>query len=336
MSEIGKRVVIAACFALAIIFIGTFGYWFIFDMNVSLLDCLLMTMITISTVGYTYVVDISSSAAGKWFTIFLILSGIGIIAYFGTTTTALIIERNWTNWRRKMLKKAGIFDRHIIVCSSGFTKKYIIDEILLTGNCVVSIEPTEKDAREFSESTSSPNIAFLVGDPGSEQVLTEAGIGRASGLIAAMPSDKDNIIITVTVRNMRKDMRIIAAASDISMERKLRGVGADAIVFPERTGGMRMVSEMLRPEVVSFLDQMLRDREKVFRVEEITVSTDSACGISSVKSLEDLLVLAVKPAGQEKYVYNPGRNYMLKKGDVIILLATPEQRATAHQELECR
>ena len=65
----------------AVISVGTLGYWFLGGKQYSFVDCLYMTIITVTTIGYGEIIDMSGNPAGRIFTIFLAVSGIGIVTF---------------------------------------------------------------------------------------------------------------------------------------------------------------------------------------------------------------------------------------------------------------
>src|SRR5260370_9083408 len=113
------------------------------------------------------------------------------------------------------------------------------------------------------------NLLYIIGDATDDDVLTEAGVGRARGLIVALSAGKDNLVIIVMVRQMNPKIRIVARCTDPKFSEKMLKAGANSTVSPNHIGGLRMASEMLRPHVVSFLDLMLKEQSRTLRVEEI-------------------------------------------------------------------
>jgi len=109
---------------------------------------------------------------------------------------------------------------------------------------------------------------------------------------------------------------------------RVRNVGANAVVSPRFIGGLRMVSELIRPTVVTFLDEMLRDREKNLRIEEVPIAADSPL---LGRTLEDVdlraasqaLLLACRQDGQP-WVYNPPPTLRITPGLVLILMGSPD------------
>jgi voltage-gated potassium channel len=144
-------------------------------------------------------------------------------------------------------------------------------------------------------------------------------------VVAALHDDKDNLFVTVTVRALNPKTRIVAKAIEPSAVDKMRRAGADSVVSTNYIGGMRLVSEMIRPQVTQFLDQMLRDRTKNLRIEEVEIPAGSplvglALRDTALRKATDALVIAVREAGGE-IVHNPPSDLVLTAGITLIVLA---------------
>jgi voltage-gated potassium channel len=152
-----------------------------------------------------------------------------------------------------------------------------------------------------------------------------------------MASDKDNVLVVLTARRLARGLRIVAAAEQTEVDPKLRAAGADAVVCASQIGGLRMASELVRPKVVSFLDQMLRDKRSSLRVEEIAVphTRTGAVQMSSGKIDEvmGVVLLAVQRAGSNQFEFDPAPNTQLEPGMSLIVMADAEGRAKIEEKL---
>ncbi|HET7711330.1 MAG TPA: potassium channel family protein [Thermoanaerobaculia bacterium] len=331
MSERYRPLVIATILMFITFTIGVFGYLIIGGEEHGLIDAVYMTAITLTTVGFGEIIDMSRNPAGRLFTIALLFLGVGTFVYFFSALTAFIVEGNLEHlfWRRKMQKDIRSLDGHYVVCGGGFTGEHIVGELLATDRPFVLIESREERVR-FLQMHFEANFPAIIGDATHDETLKEAGVERASGLFAAISSDKDNLIITISARLLNPKLRIICRSIDESVDRKMRTAGADVVVSPNLIGGLRMTAEMVRPTVVSFLDLMLRDREKRLRVEESTISASSSlagltAGEFRKRAPEDLLLLAIRSAAGE-WVYNPRDAVPLQPETTLIYIGSPEVR----------
>jgi voltage-gated potassium channel len=258
----------------------------------------------------------------------LLVSGLGILAYFATTLTAFVIEGHFGQvlWRKRMHKQIAATREHIIVCGDHIVAAHVIDELRRVQRAVVSIVPTGCTLHPL---LTEGELLQVEGDPADEDVLKEAGIMRAAGLVSALESDRENVLVTLTARQTNPIMRIVAMLVETKYDAKLRRAGADAVVNASIIGGLRIASEMIRPSVVTFLDSMLRDRDKNLRIEEITVGPGSAAigkrvGDLQINQTPGLLLLAlVAPGGRERH-FKPVENLVVEQGSVLLVMGSPD------------
>lgn len=285
-------------------------------------DASFMTVITLGTVGYGETRPLSPN--GRWFTQALILAGMGVILYGVSNLTAFIIEGELQTLlrRSRMDKKIEHLKGHIIVCGAGKTGGHILDELVASGRKVVLVERRGDHLTQCIER--HPGLLTLEGDATQDRTLEKAGIHSAAGLVAALPTDKDNLYVVLTARTLNPALRIIAKADEEEARDKLLRAGADSAVCPQSIGGMRMASEMARPTVVNFLDAMLRGKEAALRVEEVTLPPESpltgkSLGESHIAQKTGLLVVALRRPAQE-FQFNPAATEHLAPGDTLIVI----------------
>jgi voltage-gated potassium channel len=327
--ELYRPFVISTVLMFGIFTIGVAGYMF-FAPEASLLDAIYMTVITLTTVGYGEIVDLSTHPGGRVFTIVLLFFGVGTFVYFFSSLTGFIVEGNLEHlfWRRKMQKAIDQMKDHFIVCGGGYTGRHIVRELAQTGRDFVLIEGDENhvvDAEEFA----GAKLHVIIGDATDDHTLIGAGIERASGIFSCVSNDKDNLIVTVSARLLNPGVRIISRCMDEAVEQKIKKAGADVVISPNMIGGLRMASAMVRPTVVSFLDLMLRARERL-RVEESTVASGSRLDGKTVEELRhlhpaDALLIATRtPDGD--WQYNPLDEVKIVPGMTLIYMGSPGAR----------
>ncbi len=325
MKELRVRLLGGLAFITGVTVLGTVGFHVI-DPEAGWVRAFFMTAITLTTVGFGHEVELASNGAFI-FTAFLILLGMGGVAYFVTTATAFILEGQLGHVfrKRRMEKELSRLSGHLIVCGSGQTALYAAKELVSVHRPVVMVaDRPEEASRARSE---LPSVPVVVGDPAKDDVLLTAGAERAAGLVACTDSDEKNLVVTLTARQLNPAIRIVTRVIEVEGEPKLRKVGADAVVSPNFIGGLRMASELIRPTVVTFLDTMLRDRERNLRIDEIRIPEGSASiGVPlnalGLDRIPGALLLAEREA-DGSWHYNPPRNEKVRAGMVLIFLGSP-------------
>ncbi len=330
-----RKFIWSGLFLLCILVIGTLGYRLLGRGQDSIIDALYMTVITVTTIGFTEVIDLTNNPAGRIFTMFIAISGIGVVAYAATNFTVLLVEGQLTDSfkRRHMENIIKKSKGHYIVCGTGTTGLHIIGELISTKRGVIIID-TDKSKLDRLMAIYK-NAAAIEGNPTENEVLMKAGIIQASGLFAVSGDDNQNLVIGLTAKQINPQMRVVAECHEISNGDKMKKAGVDSVVSPSYIGGLRMASEMIRPTVVSFLDVMLRDRDKNLRVEEIPVPENFAekkLGETGLKVLSHSLLLAIKTKGD--WVYNPPDDDMVRAGDILVFMTTPEGRFEVEEKIQ--
>ncbi|MHB1310765.1 MAG: potassium channel family protein [Gemmatimonadaceae bacterium] len=327
-ATIGRRILSPVAVLVVVYLVGVVGYKVIGGVKHSWLDALYMTTITLTTTGYREVIDITEHPAGMVFTILLLLFGATAVVMTGSMITAYVVEGDLTAGfrRRRMQKLVDAMRGHTIVCGAGQTGSAVVRELAQTARACVAIESSEERAAVFSRLF--PGVPVLVGDCTDDEMLTRAGIGHASGVVVCTDDDKVALVTTVLTRQMAPKARLVARAANDKAAARLRQSGADATVSPGNIGGMRMASELLRPSVVTFLDQMLREENRNLRIEEVRVEQGSTLDGKPVNALQlheygtGLLLLAMR-ARDGAYLFNPPAPTVVLAGSHLIVMGDP-------------
>jgi voltage-gated potassium channel len=323
-----KRVLISLVVFLAVFLVGVAGFKVLGGRDWSVLDSVYMTAITIGTIGYGETHDLSANPAARTFTTVYIFLCLGTIAFAVSSITAFVVEGELKNilGRRKMEKSIGRLSGHYIVCGSDETAMAIVQELIQTKKPFVIVEP---DKARIERLAAPGPLLFVQGDPAEDSVLESAGIGRAKGLIACLPTDEANLFVTISARSLNPQIRIVSKAIDPNSNRKMVKAGADSVISPTFIGGMRMVSEMIRPSVTTFLDMMLRERDRVLRFDEHAIPAGSpvlgrTIGETRLEEKTGALLVALRRGGAKEFVFNPPKTTVLAENDVLVFIATPD------------
>jgi len=230
-----------------------------------------------------------------------------------------------------MEKIAGSLREHFIICGDSAVAHHIAHELKATQRPYVVV------TREDCTGPHHPDAVGIKGDPTDSETLVKAGLENARGLFAATGDDNINLVVSLTAKGINPSVKVIAECGDIKNTEKIKRAGADDVVSPGFIGGMRMASVMLRPTVVSFLDVMLRESGQNLRVEEVKLPPSLAgknCGALNLREYPSVLLLAIRSG--ENWVYNPPADYVCKPQDILVVMTTPEARASLERDLSLK
>ncbi|WP_232713542.1 potassium channel family protein [Bacillus xiapuensis] len=261
--------------------IGTIGFM-IFE-HLSLFDALWLTVITVLTVGYGDTIPVTQE--GKVFALIIIPVSVGIVSYAIGAIASLVVEGEFsTSVRaRKMNKKLGRLQQHIIVCGLGRVGEQVLAHVREKQDIqAVFIDRDEELLRRLLK----PDECCIHGDATEDQVLKSAGIERASALVATLPSDADNVFITLTAKGLNPQLTIVSRAERDETAAKLRMAGAMKVINPSSIGGKQMVMSILKPLSVEYMDRVLSAGHHEYNIEEISIQPGSPFAGRSLKETD--------------------------------------------------
>ena len=308
----------------ALLMAGATGYHYLEGW--SWFDGLYMTVITLATVGFNEVRVLTTE--GRLFTIVLIVFGVSTMTYTVTQVTGFVVEGqlNQIFRGRRMGRLIERMADHYIVCGFGRIGHSVVSELIAADVPFVLIADDDS-VRDLT--VEGREILAIVGDATDEETLQRAGIERASGLIAALPNDADNVMVTLTARDLNMDLIIVARATQESAIPKLQRAGANRVVSPYDLGGRRMASIVLRPSVMDFLDVMMHPGEMEMRVEQITIPSHSCLEGKTIRETAigektGAIILAVRTLDGQIHS-NPGPSHVIKEWELLIVMGRADQ-----------
>jgi voltage-gated potassium channel len=312
---------------------GTLGYMYIGHPHATWIDSFYMTFITVATIGFGETVDLSNDPMGRLFTVCIAVVGIGSMSYLFSTFVALLLESDLNAaFRRKRMEKAiAKLTGHYIVCGIGRVGSNVAHELIKTQRAFVVIENDRTTLERWLEH--HPNALYLHEDAADDGALRTAGVMTAAGVFAVTGDDSHNLMVSLSVKLLNPQARVVARLHDIRNATKARKAGADEIVSPDFTGGMRIASAMVRPHAINFMDQMLLS-ENGLRVEEVRVPVDFPASpvAELVPKSRDYILMAVQEG--ERWLFHPADEHVVVGGTTLILMTNPGGRSNLEQLLK--
>jgi voltage-gated potassium channel len=209
-------------------------------------------------------------------------------------------------------------NNHVIVCGFGRMGRLLVVSLMERKVPVVIIERDPQKTQRIE----AIRQLYVVGDATEEETLERAGIDRAKHLVAVLTSDGDNVFVTLTARQMRPDLHIVARAEQLTSEPKIRRAGADAVISTQAIGAERIANILTRPRLVDFIEVAAKSVE--LEVDEFVVSAESPIAgrslrESNIRQIADVMVVAIKrPDGRS--AFNPGADEVVHANDTLVTI----------------
>jgi len=285
-----------------------------------------MTIITVSTVGFGEVIPLSD--AGKIFTSLLILSSLGIIAFFISVFSQQLIDMQMhfilPGYKQKLKFKK--MENHVIVVGYGRNGQQVVQQLKDYNETFVVIDQSHKVVAD------QPNnkLNFIEGDATTDEVLEKAGIHKAKALITSLPIDADNLFVALTARSLNPGLKIISRAASESSEKKMKIAGVNSVIMPEKVGGAHMATLVAKPDIVEFLEHLTIHDVHNTQIFEI-MSNDLPPSLHN-KPIRELGIRASSGANiigfkapDGSYTLNPSADTPIIDGSKIFILGTLAQ-----------
>ncbi len=304
-----------------VVFVGALGYHYISKTNV--VDSFYMAVTTLFTVGFREMGDVSTGS--KLFTIGYLVAGLGVATYALSNLTALIVEGDLQGYlrERRMDKRLDALHDHIIVCGLGKMGFQAVLELKAAGVPFVVIE---QDGHKGNNPKIQGEI-LLHGNAMQDHVLIRAGIHRAKGLMAALTSDADNVLVTLMAKELNPKLLVVARNAKLGTERQLKAAGADHIVSPYEIGGRRMAALLMNPNLMDMYDVVLSEDQIELALERIQISPASwmagkVLREARIRDTTGCLIVGIRRAGRPLQ-FNPQGSDTFEAGDEVLVMGPP-------------
>ena len=326
-----RRHALAVLVAAVVVLGGGLALWWLGAGRWSLGESLWMALISATTVGFGELPDMVSVPHARAVVALVVLLGLATFAFLQSSLTAFLVESalGETLRRRRMERRIAGLEGHVVVAGCGSTGLHVVEELVASGTAVVVIDKSRENLDKANEEVGKGGLLWVQGDATEDHTLVAAGIARASGLVAALTHDRDNLYVTLSARGLNASARIVAKVVEPEAAPKMLKAGANGTVSPNVIGGRRLAAELTRPVAVEFLDVMLRDKAQELRLEELTVPPSSPhvgrrLGELPLREIANALVVGLRGEGRQLR-YNPSPDERLSAGATLVVLARVDE-----------
>ena len=203
---------------------------------------------------------------------------------------------------RRASKEIERLTGHVVICGFGRMGEIVAGELAGRGQPLVVLD---KNPDQVALAVSLGHLAIHA-DATEEDSLVQAGVPRAKALVVALPSDADNVFITLTARNLSTQLQIIARGELRTTEKKLIQAGANRVVLPAAAGAMRMAAMLTRPSMVEL-------------IELVGISVRD----SQTRGRHGLLIVAIRRA-DDRLLFSPSADTVFQPEDTVIAMGKIE------------
>ena len=313
-----KRVRLGAIILGGVFVVSVLGYHFLG--GYPWVESIWMVVITIASVGFGEKSQLSPTM--QIFTVLVVLFGISAAGYtFGGFLQFLLAgELEDVMGHRLMRQEIDKLSGHTIICGYGRIGRILAEDLVQHHQRFVILEQNEESLAAAREA----GYLCLHGDATEDEMLLAAGCHRAKALITGLPNDAANVFITLTARNLNRNLLIVARAGHGSSERKLRQAGADKVVLPSSIGAQLMSRMIMRPNTADLMELVAEQGNLNVQLDEMQIRAGGKLLNLTIRETNahsqfGLLLLAVKQASG-KMLFNPAADYRLQQDDIIILM----------------
>jgi voltage-gated potassium channel len=324
VSQIFRQLLIVLALVALILAVGTAG--FVIVSGYPLFDAFYMTVITITTTGYFEVRTLDR--AGRIFNSALLLSSVAVMSYAIAIITQTAVEAQFGDLlqKRRVRKMIDSLKDHYILCGFGRVGRGAAAELRRTGVPFVVMDRNE----ERVERAIKAGLLAVLADSTRDDMLVDAGVKRARGLVAALSSDADNLFLILSAKGLNPAIKVSARVAEEASETKMRRAGADAVFMPYSMTGYRLAQSILRPHVFEFLDitSSTSNLGLDVGIEQVEIREGSSSASRSLRDLQirrdmGVIVLAIRRA-DGTMLFNPPADAVIQGGDHLIVMGKTE------------
>ena len=295
-------------------FIGGYGW----------IESLWMVVITVSTVGYSE--ESRNGTAIQLLQIAVILFGVTAAAYVFTGIIQMLLEGEVDRFmgRRRMKKEIEKLSGHAVICGFGKNGPELCSQLEKARQAFVVVDSDESQIARAAE------LGYLAvqADATDEQVLVDVQVQSAAIIVISLPSDAENVFITLSARNLCPEIRIVASAERESTSKKLHQAGADEVVMTHRMVADHLARMITRPSAAKFFDVLAAAENLELEIDELVIEpesrlVDQTIAVAKIRDRHGLLIVGIR-GSDGPFEFNPDGNRKLAAAETLLIMGRAE------------
>ena len=286
----------------------------------TLFDALYWSFTTITTVGYGDITP--ATAAGKSVSFVIVILGITMISFATSVIVSAFSEKLNEIKEDRVTEHIRKNEEFLIVCGYGQLAKVFLQQYVKDGgdNYIIIDTNSEKVKDALADNH------FAVQDDASRFDVLKRFYNKNANvtLLALTRNDINNIYITLNAKIVSNKIRVIARANSHNVIKKYQRAGADRIVLPNKIASAMLVASVSYPAIYKAINAILHSYD-VSSLDELYIDTKSELIGKSIGEIDfndyNITIFGVQNGLDGEFLFNPDDEYILKEGDVVVVLA---------------
>ncbi|KIM03794.1 MAG: potassium channel protein [Sulfurovum sp. AS07-7] len=318
---IAKRFELATLFMLLMFLIVTSAIAiYAFEGNInkninSLFDALYWALVTSSTVGYGDISPITTQ--GRVLAMVLIVGGVLVVTFATSVIVSAFYEKLTEIKEDRIVDNINKHRSFVIICGYGQMAKMLLRQDDFNGKYII----LEKDP-EVTKQIAKEGFNVITEDASRRDVLARFDSTYAEiSVLCLGKNDVENIYITLNAKSLSKNIKVIARASDTSMEKKLQLAGANHVIMPNKIANVMLLAAINQPVMYGVMHSILTGQNAAY-LDEIIVHEYDSLNNKTIEELNmkenKLLLIGIKRDGD--FIFNPQPNIRLHSNDIVLMM----------------
>ena len=217
---------------------------------------------------------------------------------------------------------ASTYRKHVIVIGVGHVGMRVTRTLVQMGFDVVTVELNV--TKELDEGLRTLGVPFVVGDARNIHILEQAALQFATAVIIATSNDHINLEVTMRVRDMNPDIRIVTRMWDNRLAQQIKRFFDVEVLSASDLAAPAFAGAAVGAEIT----QNLHIAGMEYSMIRLIVRKDSfmdGLSIDVLQEEEDVDIVLLHRVGNSTPEVHPSGDVIVRGGDTIVLFANHDK-----------